>query len=296
MSRSHQQFTVRTFMEYMEQVAAQHTSIGHTDAQPHFTRFNALMALEDQFTKLQSPALMCEHFEAEGVDAKSDNLMVRRYVAYTVAVKVPGGLRSTGHDGVLQLEEQAETIALQVLGRMRNDRIHRGGTIFGEVDMDNWQGQVATPLFNGTWAAYRITIPVSMVDRRLSYDSQVWDGDVSSPIYEDLTALSCANLNHPVYGLTITQRLSCILPQYDFSDTTVQAALSAGQVEDLEEWLCGSGSGGGGGDPVTILDQDGGTVTTVAPGGTYTVTLLSGIDGGASDSTYNNTIVGGLST
>lgn len=53
---------------------------------------------------------------------------------------------------------------------------------------------------------------------------------------------------------------------------------------------------GGDCDPVTILDQDGGTVTTVNAGGTYTVTLLSGIDGGASGTTYTNTVVGGLST
>lgn len=47
---------------------------------------------------------------------------------------------------------------------------------------------------------------------------------------------------------------------------------------------------------VTIYDQDGNIVTTVQPMSSYTITLISGIDGGSPSSTYSNSIVGGLTT
>lgn len=50
-------------------------------------------------------------------------------------------------------------------------------------------------------------------------------------------------------------------------------------------------TGGGGGDPVSIIDQDMNVVTTVACGGTYSVIVLSGIDGGAADTTYSNSVI-----
>lgn len=46
---------------------------------------------------------------------------------------------------------------------------------------------------------------------------------------------------------------------------------------------------------VTIYDQDGNVITTVQPMSSYTVTLVSGINGGTASSTYSNNIVGGLS-
>jgi hypothetical protein len=44
--------------------------------------------------------------------------------------------------------------------------------------------------------------------------------------------------------------------------------------------------------PDTIIDdQDGNQVDTVVAGGTYVVIVVSGIDGGASNTTYTNSII-----
>ena len=42
---------------------------------------------------------------------------------------------------------------------------------------------------------------------------------------------------------------------------------------------------------VTIVDQNGNTITTLAGGETYQVLVVSTIDGGSSSTIYSNTIV-----
>ena len=51
-------------------------------------------------------------------------------------------------------------------------------------------------------------------------------------------------------------------------------------------------TGEGGGDPVSITNQDGTEIDTVACGGEYQVIVVSRINGGNSDTTYSNSIIG----
>lgn len=266
MSRTHYQMTLKAFHAYMENLATQMEAIGHTTSSCHFVRMSLLDALEANLTKLNSPAMLVENYDARGVDAKSNNLMVQRMVAFTIAKKLPGKDKDNPATR-LDYETDCETIALQVLARMRKDRVHLGGSVFADVDLDAWEGEVATPFFAGDWAAYRVMVPVSNVDRRLAYDSGLWSDDSTPAVPVDVSGLSCSNLNDASLGLTDQQRLVCVLPGYDFADSTVQNALTAQQVADLTAWL-----GGGVFTPATVYKSNGSTlVVELDSGETYSI-------------------------
>jgi hypothetical protein len=56
----------------------------------------------------------------------------------------------------------------------------------------------------------------------------------------DSTLDRCAAI---LQNLSQDEKLNCILPTYDFSDTTTQNATTAQQQTDLTNWLCGGGGG-----------------------------------------------------
>jgi hypothetical protein len=71
--------------------------------------------------------------------------------------------------------------------------------------------------------------------------------------------------------------------------TTIGLFVYGGDAADTG-WSGGGGTGGTC-DPVTIEDQDGTAIDSVPAGGTYQVIVVSGINGGASNTTYTNSII-----
>lgn len=72
---------------------------------------------------------------------------------------------------------------------------------------------------------------------------------------------------------------SCNLPIFD------------GNIFD-GNYIYTNGSFGGGCSPVVIKDQDGNILQTFTNGGTYTVTIVSAIDGGNATTVFTNTVIG----
>jgi hypothetical protein len=233
--------SLKEWFDYAEWLATNLSDIGHTPTDRHYTRL-AFPELQSIATlDLRYPALLADTPEAEGVDNSSNNLLTRRYLAWTIVKPVT----QTGNwSELLEAEDECERIALQVLARLRKDRIHRGGQVFGDVDMNGWQGDTVSPFVGVGYAAYRIMVPVLNTERRLVYDPARWIGEDGPPLLVDVSGLSCTNLNHPTLGLTTQQRLTCILGGYDFADAATLAALTVQQRADLEDEFGGSGSGG----------------------------------------------------
>jgi hypothetical protein len=231
---------LKEWFSYAEWLATHLADIGHTPTERHYARlaFPELQSLNT--LDLRFPALLADTPEAEGVDNSSNNLLTRRYLAWTIVKPVEAG----NWDAVVDAEDECERIALQVLARLRKDRIHRNGQVFADVDMNGWQGDTVSVFAGIGYAAYRIMVPVLNAERRLVYDAAKWIGDDGPPLLVDVSGLSCTNLNHPTLGLTTQQRLTCILGGYDFSDAATLAALTVQQRADLEDEFGGSGSGG----------------------------------------------------
>jgi hypothetical protein len=74
-------------------------------------------------------------------------------------------------------------------------------------------------------------------------------------------------------------------------DSNMDGLLVTCTLEDLDPESTFVPSAPSGGGNVTILDQDGNPIQTVPCGGTYSVIVFSGIDGGNSTTTYTNSIV-----
>lgn len=263
------QFTLKTFFQYMENLARSNQSLLHTDANRHFVRSNFSELVGKAFEDLQSPAMLVDTYEAEGIDRTSDNLLVKRYVAFTIIKRIT---EKGNHAQLLDLETDCETIAMKVLARMKYDR--RSATtnmrakqqLFADVDLNAWEGHVLNEMLNGAWAAFRIQVPIINADDRLTMNAADWDDTKEQPIFYDISGLSCANLNDPSQGLTDEQRLNCLaVTVYESDGTTVNALVPAGGSYVLAPAIVCAG--------VDIVDQDNNVIAHVADGGTYTVTL-----------------------
>lgn len=278
--------TSRQWWAYAEHLAANHVDIAHVpDSNRAYVRMSFPELQGADFNDLASPCLIAETVESEGVDNSSNNLLAQRYLAYTIAKRVdPNGDYA---DRILA-EDDCERIAFEVLARFREERIHRGGQVFADVKMNQWQGDLISPFLPSAWVGYRIMVPIMVSDRRLKHDAGKWSDAPGNVLLSDISGLSCPAINHPTLGLTAAQRLGCVLPQYDFSDPDTLDALTAQQETDLEAAF-GDGSSGGGG-TVTIVDQDNNIIQLVSAPGTYEVLVIDYIDGGAPNSTYVDTI------
>jgi len=191
-----------------------------------------------------------ESYEEEGIDKDSDNLQARRFMAWHVIKRLTG--QNNDADQLISYEEDCQRIAKQILGRLRRDSKNYEDRRFAKVVTDAWRGDSSSALFNGKWAAWRIEVPVTNVDRQLIFDENAWDDTTNPETFTDLSALTCEQLNDPILGLTTAQRTNCLY--------------------------------------VTIRNvSDSSTVDTVPAGDTYDVLVFSGIedDGGA----YTNSIV-----
>jgi hypothetical protein len=262
---------LKEWFSYAEWLATHLADIGHTPTERHYARlaFPELQSLNT--LDLRFPALLADTPEAEGVDNSSNNLLTRRYLAWTIVKPVEAG----NWDAVVDAEDECERIALQVLARLRKDRIHRNGQVFADVDMNGWQGDTVSVFAGIGYAAYRIMVPVLNAERRLVYDAAKWIGDDGPPLLVDVSGLSCTNLNHPTLGLTTQQRLTCILGGYDFSDAATLAALTTQQRTDLEAEFGQDGSDSGEVCPPTTVNGTESNVRdiTVVQGGQQVGTL-----------------------
>lgn len=264
--------TFREWFEYAEHLARNLTPIGHNPeagiVRYARVRFQEVISLS--INELQGPCLLAEMPVSEGIDNKSNNLLAQRYLAWTIADRVDNQTTDVQR---MAKETNCESLALRVLGRLRADRIHlqKAGTsgVFADVAIDRWEGECITEFLSGNWVGYRIMVPVLVNDKRLTYDPQFWSDGIGQGLFTDLTGLSCAALNHPTLGLTLAQRLQCILPQYDFSSEATQDAVTPQQQQDLIEWL---GAGGGGGGSTTAIFQLNGTqVGSITGNGTLNI-------------------------
>jgi hypothetical protein len=256
--------TIKEWFVFAEHLATNHTLIGHSPTERHYVRSEFVDLQGAAFSDLHSPALIAEAPDSEGLDAASNNLLARRYLAWTIVKQLDG---SDNPNARLDAELECETLAQHVLARLRAERIHRGGNVFADVLMDQWEGSVMTPFLKAGWAGYRIMVPVLVNDQRLKHDPANWDDQVGAPLLlRDVSGLSCPNLNHPTLGLTQEQRLQCVLPQYDFSEDDTFNALTDQQEDDLAERL-----GGGGPCAPATVNRDGTFFGTVASGGTINV-------------------------
>lgn len=249
MSREHKGMSIREWFVYMQNLAVQHLELQHTvGGRKAFARMKLTEAMEQQFTQLDDMALLVESYEEEGIDNKSNNLMVTHHVAFHVIKRVDG--QQGDAEQLVAYEEDCQRVAKQILARLRHDRLNYDDQRFADVRMEAWRGDSSSYFFNGAWAGWRIEVPLQHVDRGLVFDVQNWSDTTNPDLYIDLQALSCANLNDPFVGLSDTQRLNCL--------------------------------------GVDILDfSTGDTITRVAAGDTYTVLQFSGItdDGGPYNNT-----------
>jgi len=202
--------TLKEWFQLAENYAAQFAAIGHVigdQENRHYARKRFDELHSSVMNNLKSPALLADTPEEEGVGGVENN-MKQVYLAYTVAIR----LTEQGNAEELQdAETDAQRIALQILARMRRDRRDRPpGTVFAHVNMEGWQGDVISYMFAGTWAGYRVMVPVQVAAAALKYDAGQWDDDNGAPLLTDASGLSCPNLNHPSLGLTPQQRLDCL--------------------------------------------------------------------------------------
>lgn len=276
--------SIKEWWTYAEHLAANHPGILHVpDTHVAFSRWEFPELIGANFNDLQSPCLIAEAPESDGVDNSSNNLLARRHIAFTIAKRVEvGGTIAERMDA----EQECETIAMQVLARFRHERIHRGGQVFADVKMNGWEGVRLSPFLPDGWVGYRIMVPVFVNDIRLKHDNENWLDDIGTALLYDLSGMSCANLNHITLGLTTTQRLSCILPGYDFADAATLDALTDQQETDLIAAFGGSGGGVG---IAALRDGDGDLLfNTNVPAGTTVNITAPGVSVEMQDGNGNN--------
>lgn len=264
--------TIKEWWVYAEHLAANHTSINHVpDTHVAYVRKEFPELQGADFQDLQSPCLIAEAPESNGIDNLSNNLLAQRFLAWTIAKRVD--VQTGTYAERIDAEVECEDIAMEVLARLRAERIHRGGQVFADVKMNEWEGLLLSPFMPAGWVGYRIMVPVQVSDRRLKHDAANWTDAPGTTILNDLTGISCANLNHSTLGLTPTQRLNCLGVNVNDEDGNLIERVPAGGVYVDE-------AGGGGGANLYNINVwvDGvlrSTLTNVDPSvdNTLTVTL-----------------------
>ncbi len=173
MSQNHPILTIRTWFTYMETLAAEHVAIGHAAGGPvRYTRMWLDQLLGEVNSKLDGQAccLVAEPYDTAFIDNKSNNILAERLVAFSVIKKVvPGNLEAT-----VDAEATCEEVALDILGRMRKDRLTPGSNVFGDLKLEQAEGTLLPMVANGGWVGYRIQVPVQNVERRAVYRANRW--------------------------------------------------------------------------------------------------------------------------
>ena len=231
----HQGLTIRSMFAYFENIARMLTTIGHDpdNGVVRFARAQYDEAAGIARTGIKSgPALFVDHYTSELIDAKSNNLVMQRTLAFAVMMPLP---EKRDYDLTIDRKLQCETVALQVVARLYKDRLASvpAQKKFINVLLDDMVGDfIEGPAMVG----YEVRIPVQNKEERLIYDAGLWDDDAAAPILQDLTALSCENLNHPSLGLTTAQRTNCLYVRILAADGTTEVIrIPAGGTYTLTE-------------------------------------------------------------
>jgi hypothetical protein len=164
----------------METLAAQHVAIGHSTNTVRFTRMWLEELLADVHTKLDgtTACLVAEPYDTTLVDNKSNNLLAERLLAFSVVKKVNP---PTDRDAAVLAEATCEEIALDILGRMRQDRLPDGTTkVFGDLLLEQVEGTVL-PMAMPGWVGFRIQVPAQNVERRAVYRANRWNLNLTAP-------------------------------------------------------------------------------------------------------------------
>lgn len=235
MSSVHAGLNVRLYFQYMENIARMLTSIGH-DPENGVVRF-ARGQYDEQAGLVRTgikdgPALFVDHYTSQLIDAKSNNLVMERGLQFAVMMPVP---QKRDYDLIVDAKLQCETVAMQVVSRIYHDRRTNNPAAkkWINVLMDSLTGDfIEGPNMLG----FEVMIPVQNKEERLTYDPGLWDDDAAAHILQDLTGISCENLNHPTLGLTSSQRLNCLgVRIYESDGTTLNTTVAAGGTFTLPE-------------------------------------------------------------
>lgn len=231
----HAGLNIRTWFQYMENIARMLTSIGHDPDNDVIrfarTQYDEAAGITRTGIK-EGPALFVDHYTSQLIDAKSNNLVMQRTLAFAVMMPLPA---KRDYDATIDLKLECETVALQVVSRMYKDRLGNvpAAKKFINVILDDLEGNF---IEGPSMVGFEVTIPVQNKEGRLIYDPGLWDDDAAAPILQDLTGMSCANLNDELLGLTTTQRTNCLYVTILESDgTTERTRVAAGGSYTLPE-------------------------------------------------------------
>ncbi len=173
MSQTHPLLTVRTWYDYAEQLATEHVAIRHGEGgATRYTRMFLEQWLAEGHSKLDGGrcSLIAEPYDTGFIDNKSNNIQAVRLLAWMVVKKVTPGDREAAIDA----EAECEEVALDILGRIRRDRLTPGSNVFADVRVEEAEGSSVPMALNGAWAGYRVQVPVQNVERRAVYRADRW--------------------------------------------------------------------------------------------------------------------------
>lgn len=306
----HRGLNIRLYYQYMENLARMHEDIAHDPAsgRVRFTRMFLDEFLSDKQVKLDGtgPCLMVEPYEARLIDNKSNNILSERVLAFSVVAK-PG--KRMDRSNAVDLQAQCENIALEILGRIYNERRKGANPPFQNVLMHEAEDNPIDQALDGGWIGWRVQIPVQNTVLELKYDPGRWNDDAAAPLLYDLTNLSCANLNHPTLGLTAAQRTNCLyVTIYEADGVTERTRIMAGgsytltEADDMDIFVRKANKAAALADDVTVVTTqqflliedtnelrpgDGGTVAALAATDVYLLPVKGesgrlGVNGGGS--------------
>lgn len=90
--------------------------------------------------------------------------------------------------------------------------------------------------------------------------------------------------------ISLTSQITPFTERWD--DEVSGVEMNVGVEQFFDRSTCDIPDSGANAGYVTIKDQDGNTLTQLVPGATYTVTIVSAIDGGNATTVFTNTVIG----
>jgi len=125
-------------VSYFEGIARNHVAIRHSETEKHFYRFEIDEVLAG-LKNINYPALILEAYALEFSDNKSDNPMKHRKGAFTLL----GHVDDKGdYDGIHLLWDELETIADDILARIRADKRNPAIRIVKDFNIEEVEGSI----------------------------------------------------------------------------------------------------------------------------------------------------------
>lgn len=124
-------------VEYFEKIAGEHKEILHSSAEKHFYRFELDEVLTGMCSEMNYPALILEGYTIDYSDSDSDNIQKRRGGGFILLDKVDD---SKDFDAIHDLYDRLESIAEDILIRMRRDKQSRAVSVIRGFEISNVNG------------------------------------------------------------------------------------------------------------------------------------------------------------